>query len=93
MINENILHIETTMYEISNWIEIYETKYFSTIFREEGYTQQDYNDLLAHLLYLQSNKYVKETYQKTVYYIPEIVKAIQKIKDNEMVIQSVLSPT
>jgi len=87
MINENILTKEKFMYELSNWIEIHETQYFSTIF-QEGYGEEEFNDLIRYLIYLYNDHETKLTYPKTVYYIPEIIKSLKRIADSHLLLNS-----
>ena len=87
MINESIISKEQFMFELSNWIEIHETQYFSTIF-QEGYGEEEFNDLIRYLTYLYNDHETKLTYPKTVYYIPEIIKSIRRIADSQLLLKN-----
>jgi hypothetical protein len=78
------------MYELSNWIEIHETRYFTTIFQEEGYSKEDFNDLIEYMNYLSYDKETKLTYPKTVYYIPELIQSVKRVRDNALFINSII---
>lgn len=89
MLNEKLVFVEEFMFILSGWAEIYNTKYFSTIFEEENYDQEDFDDLILFLTYLYNDKEIRGIYPKTVYYIPEIIDALLKIQDNQLALNNI----
>jgi hypothetical protein len=90
VINHKTINKEHFMYELSNWIEIHETRYFTTIFQEEGYNKEDFDDLIGYMYYLSKDKETQLTYPKTIYYIPELIKSVKRVKDNTLFINSII---
>jgi hypothetical protein len=88
MLNENLINNEQFMFELSNWIEIHNTKFFNTIF--DGYCEEEFDDLLRYLTYLSKDRETKQTYPKTIYYIKEIIQSIEKVKNNVLIINNTL---
>jgi hypothetical protein len=78
------------MYELSNWIDIHNAYYFTTIFQEEEYTKEDFDNLIEYMYYLSQDQETKLIYPRTVYFIPEIIKSVKRVRDNSIIINDAI---
>jgi len=90
MINEKLINKDHFMYELSNWIDIHNAYYFTTIFQEEEYTKEDFDNLIEYMHYLSQDQETKLTYPRTVYFIPEIINSVKKVRDNTIIINDAI---
>ncbi len=89
MINEQTQNLEEFMYQLSGWAEICNTKFFTTVIDDGEFDNKNINELLNYLDFLQRSIRIKQTYPKTVKEIPKVIKAIKRVWENKLLMESI----